>query len=105
MIPASYLYKEAYKQHWGEDFARRTGEAPWEAHPEAGLWEKPSLWRRLGRFFSGAFGATCGPRRQERGGRGAAPSPLLFSSWPGGPPPPPPRRPPDRLAGLALQAL
>jgi hypothetical protein len=58
MIPASYLYKEAYKQHWGEDFARRTGEAPWEAHPEAGLWEKPSLWRRLGQFFGGAFGAT-----------------------------------------------
>lgn len=58
MIPASYLYKEAYKQHWGEDFARRTGEAPWEAHPEAGFWEKPSLWRRLGQFFGGAFGAT-----------------------------------------------
>lgn len=57
MIPASYLYKEAYKQHWGEDFARRTGEAPWEAHPEAGLWEKPKLWRRLGALFGRVFGA------------------------------------------------
>lgn len=58
MIPASYLYKHACKQHWGEDFARRAGEAPWEAHPEAGLWEKPALWRRLGSFFGRVFGAT-----------------------------------------------
>ena len=47
MIPASYLYKDAYKQHWGEDFARRSGEEPWEAHLDAGLWERPTLWRRL----------------------------------------------------------
>lgn len=64
MIPASYLYKDAYKQHWGEDFARRTGEAPWEAHLEAGLWEKPTLWRRLGTFFNGVFG-TAGAARVE----------------------------------------
>lgn len=51
MIPASYLYKQAYKQHWGEDFARRSGEAPWQAEPDAGLWEKPSLWRRLAALF------------------------------------------------------
>lgn len=54
MIPASYLYKEAYKQHWGEDFARRSGEAPWQAQPDAGLWEKPSLWRRLAALFGAA---------------------------------------------------
>lgn len=47
MIPSSYLFKDAYKQHWGEDFARNSGEEPWEAHLDAGLWEKPSLWRRL----------------------------------------------------------
>ena len=58
MIPASYLYKEAYKQHWGEDFARRTGEAPWEAHLEAGLWEKPSLWRRLSNLATRLSGST-----------------------------------------------
>ena len=52
MIPASYLYEQAYKQHWGEDFARRAGEAPWEAQPDAGLWEKPSLWRRLAALFA-----------------------------------------------------
>jgi len=50
MIPASYLYREAYKQHWGEDFARRSGEAPWQAQPDAGLWEKPALWRALARI-------------------------------------------------------
>lgn len=51
MIPASYLYKDAYKQHWGEDFARRTGEAQWEApleaHMEAGQWSRPSPFRGL----------------------------------------------------------
>jgi hypothetical protein len=26
MIPASYLFKDAYKQHWGEDFVRLAGE-------------------------------------------------------------------------------
>lgn len=69
MIPASYLYKEAYKQHWGEDFARRTGEAPWEAHPEAGLWEKPTLWRRLGELFSRTFGVgrTAGAQTETSG--------------------------------------
>lgn len=55
MIPASYLYKQAYKQHWGEDFARRSGEAPWEAQPDAGLWEKPSLWRAIGSFVGRLF--------------------------------------------------
>lgn len=47
MIPASYLFKQAYARHWGEDFARRSGEAPWQAQPDAGLWEKPSLWRAV----------------------------------------------------------
>lgn len=51
MIPASYLYKHAYRQHWGEDFARSSGQAPWGAQPDAGLWEKPSLWRRLAALF------------------------------------------------------
>jgi len=55
MIPASYLYKEAFKQHWGEDFARRSGEAPWEAQPDAGLWEKPSLWRAVAGFAAKLF--------------------------------------------------
>jgi hypothetical protein len=58
MIPASYLYKDAYKQHWGEDFARRSGEAPWEAHPDAGLWEKPSLWRNIAGLAGRLFGAS-----------------------------------------------
>ncbi len=60
MIPASYLYKDAYKQHWGEDFARRSGEEPWEAHRDAGLWEKPSLWRRLSSFTARLFGSVAG---------------------------------------------
>ena len=58
MIPASYLYKDAYKQHWGDDFARRSGEEPWEAHLDAGLREKPSLWRRLSNVAAGLFGST-----------------------------------------------
>lgn len=56
MIPASYLYKEAYKQHWGEDFARRSGEAPWEAEPDAGLWERPALWRAVAAIAGRLFG-------------------------------------------------
>ncbi len=58
MIPASYLYKEAFKQHWGEDFARRSGEAPWEAHVDAGLWEQPSLWRAIAGLAGRLFGAS-----------------------------------------------
>jgi hypothetical protein len=56
MIPASYLYKQAYDQHWGEDFARSTGEAPWEAEPNAGLWEKPALWRAIAGIAGRLFG-------------------------------------------------
>jgi hypothetical protein len=58
MIPASYLYKDAYKQHWGEDFARRSGEEPWEVHRDAGLWEKPALWRRLSSLAARLSGST-----------------------------------------------
>jgi hypothetical protein len=47
MIPASYLYKDAFEQHWGKDFARVSGEAPWEDHPDAGQWERPSLFRAV----------------------------------------------------------
>jgi len=65
MIPASYLYKDAYKQHWGEDFARRSGEAPWEAHPDAGLWEKPSLWRTIAGLAGRLFGANRPARADE----------------------------------------
>jgi len=62
MIPASYLYKDAYKQHWGEDFARRTGEAPWEAHLEAGQWSRPSPFRGLGVLLA----RRAGQARQSR---------------------------------------
>jgi hypothetical protein len=47
MIPASYLYKDAFEQHWGRDFARVSGERPWEAHTDAGHWESPSLFRTI----------------------------------------------------------
>ena len=33
MIPASYLYKDAYKQHWGEDFVRVAGEDARQPEP------------------------------------------------------------------------
>ena len=33
MIPASYLYKDAYKQHWGEDFIRLAGEDARQPEP------------------------------------------------------------------------
>jgi hypothetical protein len=33
MIPASYLYKDAYKQHWGEDFVRLAGEDARQPEP------------------------------------------------------------------------
>lgn len=47
MIPATFLYKDAFEQHWGKDFARRSGETAWEAHPDAGQWERPSLFRTI----------------------------------------------------------
>lgn len=65
MIPASYLYKDAYKQHWGEDFGRRSGEAPWQAHPDAGLWEKPSLWRSIAGLAMRLFASSNGPAANE----------------------------------------
>lgn len=57
MIPASYLYKDAYRQHWGEDFARNSGEEPWEAHVDAGQWPPPKLFSRLAALFGGRLGA------------------------------------------------
>ena len=56
MIPASYLYKDAYRQHWGEDFARVSGEEPWEAHLDAGQWPAPSLFGKLVALLSRSSG-------------------------------------------------
>ena len=58
MIPASYLYKDAFDQHWGRDFARVSGEAPWEEHLDAGHWERPSLFRAVRDLVTLAFAPT-----------------------------------------------
>jgi hypothetical protein len=57
MIPASYLYKDAYRQHWGDDFARNAGEEPWEAHLDAGHWPPPSPFGRLTAWLRRLSGA------------------------------------------------
>jgi hypothetical protein len=57
MIPASYLYKDAYRQHWGEDFARTTGEEPCEAHLDAGHWPQPTLFDRVAALMRRISGA------------------------------------------------
>ena len=43
MIPASYLYKDAFKQHWGEDFVRLAGEDARQPEPS----NKRSLLRAI----------------------------------------------------------
>ncbi|MGV3491738.1 MAG: hypothetical protein ACO1OG_10495 [Devosia sp.] len=57
MIPASYLYKDAYRQHWGDDFARQTGEEAWEANADAGHWPVPGAFTRIAALFRRLGGA------------------------------------------------
>ena len=54
MIPASYLYKDAYKQHWGEDFVRLAGEDA--RQPQTST--KGSLLQAIGSVVARAFGRT-----------------------------------------------
>jgi hypothetical protein len=51
MIPASYLYKDAYKQHWGEDFVRLAGEDARQPEPST----KRSLLQAIGSVMVRAF--------------------------------------------------
>ena len=54
MIPASYLYKDAYKQHWGDDFVRLAGEDARQPQPT----DKRSRLRAIGSFVVRAFPRT-----------------------------------------------
>lgn len=60
MIPASYLYKDAYRQHWGREFGRIEGEAP--TQPTIDYWPLPSALRTARDLFDLALG----PRRDRR---------------------------------------
>ncbi len=61
MIPASYLYKDAYRQHWGRDFARIAGEDPAQPHSEP-TWPSPSALQAARNLYDLALG----PRRGRR---------------------------------------
>ena len=54
MIPASYLYKDAYKQHWGEDFVRVAGEDARQPQPA----RKSALLRAIRSVVVRAFPRT-----------------------------------------------
>lgn len=59
MIPASYLYRDAYRQQWGRDFSRIDGEVP--ARPKAEPhWPQPSTLQAA----RDLFGFALGPRRR-----------------------------------------
>jgi hypothetical protein len=61
MIPASYLYKDAYRQHWGRDFPRIAGEEPAQPRMEP-HWSQPSVLQSARDLFDLAMG----PRRGRR---------------------------------------
>lgn len=67
MIPASYLYKDAYRQHWGEDFVRAAGEEL-EPQAEAGKRARPRILAALAVLRSRHAPVTRGaPRPDARG--------------------------------------
>jgi len=73
MIPASYLYKDAFEQHWGRDFARVSGEAAWEPHVDAGQWQQPPLFRAIRAVLSVMFAPTHRERVRPCPGEGDCP--------------------------------
>ena len=61
MIPASFLYKDAFRQHWGRDFERAEKLMPDE--PVATTeWPRPSILQAA----RDLFGLALGPQRSRR---------------------------------------
>lgn len=66
MIPASYLYKQAYRQHWGDDFVRPARDAA-NRHPDG---DQPPPRRSLLRAIrSTMVRALARPRQTKRAAR------------------------------------
>lgn len=62
MIPASYLYKQAYRRHWGEDFVRPSRDAA--RHPDG---DQPPPPRSLLRAIRSTMVRALARTRQTKG--------------------------------------
>lgn len=60
MIPASYLYKDAYRQHWGRNYGRFDGEGPVPQKAEA-----QSSYSGALQSARDLFDRALGPRRER----------------------------------------
>lgn len=63
MIPASYLYKQAYRQHWGDDFVRLARNAA-NRHPDG---DQPPPQRSLLRAIRSTMVRALVRTRQTKG--------------------------------------
>lgn len=65
MIPASYLYEQAYRQHWGEDFVRTAKDAAARL-PDG---DQPPPRRSLLRAIRSTMVRLARPRQTKRAAR------------------------------------